>query len=77
MAKLLNALNHVMALLKSMELNQVATILSATPIISRNFMSKPHYKTTNLKQYNKALIHLGSLTFWIDEVAINEWKQSK
>ncbi|TOM09979.1 IS5/IS1182 family transposase, partial [Vibrio parahaemolyticus] len=38
---------------------------------------KPRYKTTNWKQYNKALINRGSLTFWIDEEAIRQWKQSK
>lgn len=40
-------------------------------------MPKPLYKTTNWKEYNKALINLGSLTFWIDEETIREWKQSK
>ena len=40
-------------------------------------MSKPRYKTTNWKQYNKALINRGSLTFWIDEKTIAEWKQDK
>ncbi|CAH0541932.1 IS5 family transposase ISVa2 [Vibrio marisflavi CECT 7928] len=40
-------------------------------------MSKPRYKTTNWKQYNQALINRGSLTFWIDEKTISEWKQSK
>ncbi|MFO4671679.1 IS5 family transposase [Vibrio cholerae] len=38
---------------------------------------KPRYKTTNWKQYNKALINRGSLTFWIDEEVIRQWKQSK
>ena len=57
-------------LLKSMELNQEATIWSATPINRRSLMPKPRYKTTNWKQYNKALINRGSLTFWIDEEAI-------
>ncbi len=40
-------------------------------------MPKPRNKTTNWKQYNKALINRGSLTFWIDEEAIRQWKQSK
>lgn len=40
-------------------------------------MPKPRYKTTNWKQYNKGLINRGSLTFWIDEEAIRQWKQSK
>ncbi|HFG1637862.1 TPA: IS5 family transposase [Vibrio cholerae] len=40
-------------------------------------MPKPRYKTTNWKQYNKTLINRGSLTFWIDEEAIRQWKQSK
>ncbi|CAM4357618.1 IS5 family transposase [Vibrio agarivorans] len=40
-------------------------------------MPKPRYKTPNWKQYNKALINRGSLTFGIDEEAIAEWKQNK
>ncbi|XHY23098.1 IS5 family transposase ISVa2 [Vibrio sp. NH-UV-68] len=40
-------------------------------------MPKPRYKTTNWKQYNKTLISRGSLTFWIDEEEITEWKQNK
>ena len=40
-------------------------------------MPKPRYKTTNWKQYNKALINRGSLTFWIDEEVIADWKQNK
>ncbi|HHG3515400.1 TPA: transposase, partial [Vibrio parahaemolyticus] len=40
-------------------------------------MPKPRYKTTNWKQYNQALINRGSLTFWIDEEAISDWKQGK
>ncbi len=40
-------------------------------------MPKPRYKTTNWTQYNKALINRGSLTFWVDEEAIAEWKQNK
>ncbi|ANN29700.1 hypothetical protein BST55_23770 [Vibrio vulnificus] len=39
-------------------------------------MPKARYKTTNWKQYNPALINRGSLTFWIDEEVIAEWKQS-
>ncbi len=37
-------------------------------------MPKPRYKTTNWKQYNQSLINRGSLTFWIDEEAIEQWK---
>ncbi|EKE6109419.1 IS5-like element ISVch8 family transposase [Vibrio cholerae] len=40
-------------------------------------MPKPRYKTNNWKQYNQALINRGSLTFWIGEEAISEWKQGK
>ncbi|ENM5808085.1 transposase, partial [Vibrio mimicus] len=40
-------------------------------------MPKPRYKTNNWKQYNQALINRGSLTFWIDEEAIREWKVKK
>jgi hypothetical protein len=41
----------------------------ATPINHRSLMPTPRYKTTNWKQYNKALFNRGSLTFWIDEEA--------
>ena len=40
-------------------------------------MPKLRYKTTNWKQYNKALINRGSLTFGIDEEVIAEWTQNK
>lgn len=40
-------------------------------------MTKPRYKTINWKQYNKALINRGALTFWVDEEVIAKWKQSK
>ncbi len=42
-------------------------------------MPKPRYKTTNWKQYNKALINRSSLTFWFDEDTISpvETKQTK
>lgn len=40
-------------------------------------MPKPSYKTTNWKQYNRALINCSSITFWIDEETIAEWKQHK
>lgn len=38
-------------------------------------MVKP--RTTNWKHYNQALINRGSLVSWIDEEAIQLWKQSK
>ncbi|ASJ39822.1 hypothetical protein VVCECT4999_14400 [Vibrio vulnificus] len=67
-----------MALLRnSLELNQKVTILTFKSANLRSPMPKPCYKTTNWKQYNKALINRGSLTFWIDEEAIRQWKQSK
>ncbi len=40
-------------------------------------MPKPRYKTKNWKLYNQSLIKRGSLTFWIDEEAIQEWKVRK
>ena len=64
-------------LLKSIELNQEATIWLSTPINRHSLMPKPLYKTTNRKKYNKALINRGSLVFWIDEEEIAGWKQNK
>lgn len=40
-------------------------------------MTKPRYQTTNWKHYNQVLINRGSLIFWIDEEAIQLWKQFK
>ncbi len=40
-------------------------------------MPKPRYKTTNWRKYYNSLINRGSLTFWIDEEVITEWKQPK
>ncbi|WP_337220369.1 transposase, partial [Vibrio parahaemolyticus] len=40
-------------------------------------MPKSRYKSSNWKQFNKALNNRGSLNFWIDEETIAEWKQNK
>ncbi|KMK41084.1 transposase, partial [Pluralibacter gergoviae] len=34
-----------------------------------NIVAKQKYKITNWKAYNKALIHRGSVTFWLDDEA--------
>ena len=36
-------------------------------------MGKATRKIVNWKEYNKALINRGSITFWIDEEAISSW----
>jgi hypothetical protein len=36
-------------------------------------VAKQTFKITNWATYNKALIHRGSLTFWLDESAIQAW----
>jgi hypothetical protein len=36
-------------------------------------VAKQTFKITNWKAYNKALINRGSLTFWLDESAIQAW----
>ncbi|CAI1582088.1 IS5 family transposase [Serratia fonticola] len=36
-------------------------------------MAKQKFKITNWTAYNKALINRGSLTFWVDESAIQAW----
>lgn len=40
-------------------------------------MGKIANRTNNWKEYNQALIKRGSLTFWIDEEAINAWSCSE
>ncbi|WP_299022348.1 IS5 family transposase [uncultured Photobacterium sp.] len=37
-------------------------------------MGKSKNKITNWKQYNKALEQRGSLTFWVDDSAIDSWR---
>ena len=36
-------------------------------------MGKARHNMSNWRQYNRALINRGSLTFWIDEQAIEQW----
>lgn len=36
-------------------------------------MGKSKGKITNWKSYNQALVNRGSLTFWMDDDAINHW----
>ena len=40
-------------------------------------MTKKAYRVRNWKQYNKALVHRGSLTFWFSQDVINQWKSQK
>ena len=39
-------------------------------------MAKQKFKITNWSTYNKALINRGSLTFWLDDGAIQAWYES-
>ncbi|GAA3540105.1 hypothetical protein GCM10022394_19820 [Zobellella aerophila] len=36
-------------------------------------MGKARHNISNWRQYNRALVNPGSLTFWIDEQAIEQW----
>jgi hypothetical protein len=36
-------------------------------------MGKLKCNITNWKQYNQALVNRGSVTFWLDDAAINTW----
>ncbi|OOL09755.1 hypothetical protein BXQ27_33795, partial [Klebsiella aerogenes] len=36
-------------------------------------VAKQKFKITNWSTYNKALINRGSLTFWLDDGAIQAW----
>ncbi len=36
-------------------------------------MGKARHNISNWRQYNRALVNRGSLTFWIDEQAIKQW----
>ncbi len=39
-------------------------------------MAKQKFKITNWPTYNKALINRGSITFWLDDEAIQAWYES-
>ena len=38
-----------------------------------NKKSKQQYRVRNWREYNAALVHRGSLTFWLDESALSGW----
>ncbi|BCV28493.1 hypothetical protein TUM3811_23530 [Shewanella algae] len=40
-------------------------------------MGKSERNITNWKQYNQALVNRGSVTFWLDEAAVNAWHCTK
>lgn len=40
-------------------------------------MAKKAYRVRNWKQYNKALVERGSVTFWVNEKVANNWYSSK
>jgi len=39
-------------------------------------MANQKFKATNWRNYNKALINRGSITFWLDNEAIQAWYES-
>ncbi|MGO0495198.1 IS5/IS1182 family transposase, partial [Escherichia coli] len=39
-------------------------------------MAKQKFKITNLPTYNKYLTNSGSITFWLDDEAIQAWYES-
>ncbi|HBR1558418.1 TPA: IS5/IS1182 family transposase, partial [Klebsiella quasipneumoniae subsp. quasipneumoniae] len=39
-------------------------------------VAKQKFKITNWHTYNKALINRGSITFWLDDEAIQAWYES-
>ncbi|WP_308889083.1 transposase, partial [Klebsiella variicola] len=39
-------------------------------------VAKQKFRITNWSTYNKALINRGSLTFWLDDGAIQAWYES-
>ncbi|HBR0760232.1 TPA: transposase, partial [Klebsiella quasipneumoniae] len=39
-------------------------------------VAKQKFRITNWSTYNKALINRGSLTFWLDDEAIQAWYES-
>lgn len=40
-------------------------------------MLKKAYRVRNWQDYNKSLIHRGSITFWIDEKSLRDWYETK
>lgn len=41
-----------------------------------SYVAKQKFKITNWCNYNKALINRGSITFWLDDEAIQAWYES-
>ena len=40
-------------------------------------LSKKQYRVRNWKEYNQALVKRGSLTFWVTEACIQQWKSQQ
>lgn len=40
-------------------------------------MGKAKHKVTNWSKYNKALVNRGSITFWVDDAAMDSWYSHK
>ena len=36
--------------------------------------AKPRYRVTNWRDYNRALVELGSITLWIDQDVLDGWR---
>ncbi|EJB6748246.1 transposase, partial [Escherichia coli] len=49
---------------------------SEPPNNADDAVAKQKFKIINWKTYNKALINRGSLTFWLDDEAIQAWYES-
>ena len=39
--------------------------------------AKTNYRIRNWKEYNAALKQRGSITFWVDEMVIEQWNNTK
>ena len=46
------------------------------PDYAGSSVAKQKFKITNWRNYNKALINRGSITFWLDDEAIQAWYES-
>jgi hypothetical protein len=65
-----------MALLNKSNFAELKDQITHLPDNADRSVAKQKFKITNWPTYNQALINRGSITFWLDDEAIQDWYES-
>ncbi len=67
---------RIAALLNKSNFAELKDQITHLPDNADRSVAKQKFKITNWPTYNKALINRGSITFWLDDEAIQAWYES-